>query len=192
MPRKNQARSQMVTAGADLLAERGSGTSLVKVADRASVPRGSIYWHFPNGRDELLVAIARQALGDIVAPVTRAAEQHSDPVTFVQELIDERGNLLRACGYQRGCLITAAVVGGKVIPPLQSELESALTNWTAAVARALQDKGVAAHVAEHTAQLLVGMLEGAGVVARASKSNQPFADLKCVVPQLLNVHRRCF
>jgi TetR/AcrR family transcriptional regulator, lmrAB and yxaGH operons repressor len=45
----------MITGAAQLLAERGLlASSFSEVLDRTGAPRGSIYHHFPGGKDELV------------------------------------------------------------------------------------------------------------------------------------------
>ena len=57
-------RARMVEAAVRLLATKGlEGTSFAEVLDLSGAPRGSIYHHFPGGKDELVteaVALARE------------------------------------------------------------------------------------------------------------------------------------
>src|SRR5256885_16535471 len=47
----------MVASAVDLLARRGlQATSLSEVLEQSGAPRGSVYHHFPKGKDELVGA----------------------------------------------------------------------------------------------------------------------------------------
>lgn len=62
--RSRQSRELILTAAADLLAERGfRQTSMIDVASRSGVSRGSIPWHFGD-KQGLLVAVVDQLLED--------------------------------------------------------------------------------------------------------------------------------
>src|ERR1700722_12120720 len=56
-PMASETRQKMIVGTARLLAERGlQETSLTQVLELTDTPRGSIYHHFPNGKDELIAA----------------------------------------------------------------------------------------------------------------------------------------
>src|SRR5215469_9385107 len=65
-------RIRMVRGAADLLARSGlGGTSFREVLQRTSAPRGSVYHHFPGGKQEL-VAAAVSHTGDSLTAVIDA------------------------------------------------------------------------------------------------------------------------
>src|ERR1700755_891203 len=60
----SDSRDAMVAGAARLLAERGlQATSFSEVLEATGAPRGSIYHHFPEGKDQL-VSAAIEAAGD--------------------------------------------------------------------------------------------------------------------------------
>ncbi|MFM9150088.1 MAG: TetR/AcrR family transcriptional regulator, partial [Solirubrobacterales bacterium] len=61
-----KTREKMIGGAASLLSQRGlQGTSFSEVLELTDTPRGSIYHHFPGGKDEL-VAEAIALLGSVV------------------------------------------------------------------------------------------------------------------------------
>ena len=53
----SDARQKMIEGAVTLLALRGlEGTAFRDVLERSGAPRGSIYHHFPNGKDQLVEA----------------------------------------------------------------------------------------------------------------------------------------
>ncbi|HEY3549261.1 MAG TPA: helix-turn-helix domain-containing protein, partial [Propionicimonas sp.] len=53
----SEAKRRMVATTAELLARGGYGrASFGDVIERSGAPRGSIYHHFPGGKDELVLA----------------------------------------------------------------------------------------------------------------------------------------
>lgn len=63
-----ESRRRILDAAEELFAERGfERTSIVDVAERSGISRGSIPWHFTN-KEGLLVAVVRRALDRYVHP----------------------------------------------------------------------------------------------------------------------------
>ena len=66
-PRRSDARRNreaVVRAATEIFAEKGlQETSFSAVLDRTGAPRGSIYHHFPDGKDQL-VALAVDRAGE--------------------------------------------------------------------------------------------------------------------------------
>ncbi|HEX2819832.1 MAG TPA: TetR family transcriptional regulator [Streptosporangiaceae bacterium] len=61
-------REQMVDSAVILLAKHGvAGTSFTEVLAASGAPRGSIYHHFPGGKDELIAAAIEVADARAVA-----------------------------------------------------------------------------------------------------------------------------
>ena len=175
----------MVEAGVDLFGHRGLRATMVDVADLAAVPRGSIYHHFPNGKSELVAAVAAKLLQELARSLAMAAASHDDPVAFLRQVIDDHAARLAASGYHRGWALLAVVASGA--PGAEEGAMVAgdlVAEWSALIAAALENKGFEARHALHVAEMLVTLLQGCNVLARAAKSNAPFIALRNVIPAL--------
>lgn len=76
--RRERTRREIAAAALDVIADGGVElTTIDRVAETAGVARGTIYAHFPEGRDELLRA-AYAELGSRVADRTRAAADDAE------------------------------------------------------------------------------------------------------------------
>ena len=64
----NDTRTRILETTALLLRQRGyHGTSLNDILSASGAPRGSLYFHFPGGKDQLVIEVTR----DSVAGVTQ-------------------------------------------------------------------------------------------------------------------------
>ena len=78
----NDTRTRMLEATARLLRQRGyHGTSLNDILAASGAPRGSLYFHFPGGKDQLVIEVTRasvaavaEQLRDTLAAETRPGE----------------------------------------------------------------------------------------------------------------------
>src|SRR5438045_4404761 len=95
-------RERMIVSTALLMRERGArATSLDAVLEHSGAPRGSVYHHFPGGREQLL----REATDYAGQYVARRLERNApeDPLTAVDSLLDEYRASLLATDFRAGC-----------------------------------------------------------------------------------------
>ena len=58
MPKKTDTKERMIVAARRLFREHGYlGTALSDVVTESAAPRGSIYFHFPGGKEELATEV---------------------------------------------------------------------------------------------------------------------------------------
>lgn len=186
MAGRNDVRTRMVAAGEDLLSHRGYGVTMLDVIARAEAPRGSIYYHFPNGKPELALEVAAKVTAEIQALVAWADAKVADPVAFLQRLVDHHRKRLVTSGYTLGCPLMGITVTGDIEPgPLADAIDGAFAAWLAAIAAALEGKGLPPAGAARLASMTVTGVEGAIVLARARRSGKPFDELRATVPALV-------
>lgn len=182
----SDVRSRMISAGEELIAERGYGVTMLDVIARADAPRGSIYYHFPNGKLELALEVARKVRREVEQFVAHTAARVEDPAAFLQRLLDHHRKRLVSSGYELGCPIMGIVITGDTeSAELDAALAEAFGAWISAVAAALRGKGMTAEQADQLASLLVTGVEGCIVVARARRSPEPFNALRATIPLLV-------
>ena len=68
------AKSYQCRPGARLFREHGYvGTALSDVVTESAAPRGSMYFHFPGGKEELATEVTLLHCADLMAHIHRAA-----------------------------------------------------------------------------------------------------------------------
>ena len=180
-----EVRAKMVAGAAQLLAERGlQGTSFAEVIERTGAPRGSLYHHFPDGKDQLVdsameLAGAR-ALGFLDRKVGSSALEVTEYFLYVWHEVLSRSE------FQAGCAVLAVTVATDS-PELLSRASGIFRAWRLRIAELLRDGGLAERDAARLAATLVAATEGAVVLSRAEQSWEPF-DL--VAEQLIDEVKR--
>lgn len=81
-----KTREEVLSAAADVFYENGvSGSSLEKIAQRAGVTRGAIYWHFKD-KAEVLTALHKEIRLPQETIVDYAIEHgHDDPLGLIEQ-----------------------------------------------------------------------------------------------------------
>src|ERR1700742_4183316 len=67
--KRGSTRTNMLISAAEVMRERGAaGVTIDEVLARSGAPRGSVYYHFPEGRNQILTE-ALQYAGDTLTEV---------------------------------------------------------------------------------------------------------------------------
>lgn len=183
---RSDVRARMVSAGEDLLSHRGYGVTLLDVIERADAPRGSIYYHFPNGKAELALQVAAKVRAEIELYVASVARKVAEPTAFLQKMVDHHCKRLVNSDYTLGCPLMGVVITGDVeTPELAEAVSAAFGAWVSSIADALAAKGFGTKQAAQLATMTVVGVEGAIVLARARRSAEPFVQLGRSLPHLV-------
>jgi AcrR family transcriptional regulator len=163
----------MIVSTALLVRERGArATSLDAILAHSGAPRGSVYYHFPGGREELL----REATAYAGNYVTRKLERENggDPLAPLDALFDEYRRNLVATDFRAGCPVVAvAIESSEQGPDLRDCALEAFDHWRVAVAGALERAGLPALRADELATHIIASFEGAIILSRAYRELEP-------------------
>ncbi|MCU0685918.1 MAG: TetR/AcrR family transcriptional regulator [Polyangiaceae bacterium] len=160
-------RDGMIRAAAELLSERGlAGASFSCVLERSGAPRGSIYHHFPEGKDEL-AARAIELVGARVEHLVRTLKPRT-PAELTRSFVAPWRELLLRSDFAAGCAIAAVANERLAVPALAERAAAVFASWEAALVGQLVGLGVAPPEARAFATLVLASLEGALVLCRAN------------------------
>jgi TetR/AcrR family transcriptional repressor of lmrAB and yxaGH operons len=173
-------RERMVASAVDLLARRGlQSTSFSEVLEHSGAPRGSVYHHFPGGKDQMIDSALDAAGGRAIELIDRQAGAPAEEVA-AWFLHIWREVLIRG-RFEAGCAVLAVAVAADS-PELLDHTARVFRTWRTRLAELLEQGGLSSLDAARFAAVLVASSEGAVVMARAEQSLEPF-DL--VAEQLL-------
>jgi AcrR family transcriptional regulator len=190
MPARTDVRDRMIQSAALLFRERGvQGTAFADVLEHSGAPRGSVYHHFPGGKDQLAEDATRYA-GDFIAAGLAAALADHDPIAALDTFIAMWTDILRHSDFAAGCPIVAAALEGDRSPHVRDAAGAAFGHWEELLAGAIAGHGVPKKRARSLATLLIAAIEGAVVVARAQRSTAPLErvadELRRLAPTVLS------
>ena len=165
-------RQQMIDGTVHLLARGGmSQTSFATVLEHTGAPRGSIYHHFPEGKDQL-VAEAVATSGERSIAMIQA--WRGEPAYDIAErfLAAWRG-LLTVASFTAGCAVVAVATSTES-PDVLDRTATVFRTWREELAVLLAEGGMPGDRAPGIAGLLIAAAEGAVVVSRAEQKIEPF------------------
>jgi len=178
-------RERMVASAVALLARRGlQATSFSEVLEHSGAPRGSVYHHFPEGKNQMIDSALDAAGATAIELLDRKAGAPAEEIAS-WFLHIWREVLIRG-KFEAGCAVLAVAVAADS-PELLDHTARVFRGWRRRIAELLEQGGLATADAERFAATLVAASEGAVVLARAEQSLEPF-DL--VAEQLLEQVRQ--
>src|SRR6202044_3237859 len=110
-PRKRgDTRTKMLISAAEVMRERGAaGVTIDEVLTRSGAPRGSVYYHFPDGRNQILTE-ALQYAGEAITEVIDEAATNGG-MYLVRQFVEFWEGLLVESDFTAGCPVVAAAIG---------------------------------------------------------------------------------
>jgi TetR/AcrR family transcriptional regulator, lmrAB and yxaGH operons repressor len=166
------SKQRMIEGAAALLARDGlQATSFADVMKATGAPRGSIYHHFPDGKNQLVAAAVDFAGERLI--------QHFDvqpgakPATVAEAFLEIWRGVLERSNAESGCSVVAVATASDSTD-LTSAAARAFNSWRTRLAELFVDGGMEAVAAHQFAVVLVASSEGAVVLSRAEHSLEPF------------------
>jgi TetR/AcrR family transcriptional repressor of lmrAB and yxaGH operons len=175
--KRGATRQKMLVSGAELLRERGAaGVTIDAVLARSGAPRGSVYHHFPGGRNQLLTEALHFAGDAITAKIDNAAADGG--YFLLRQFVEFWDHLLSESDFTAGCPVVAAAIGSADDEPQLTDVAGDIfTRWRAALSQAFVSDGFEPTAAESLATMCIASLEGAVILCRSTRSSAPLHDV---------------
>jgi AcrR family transcriptional regulator len=187
------SRASMVRSAASLIRTRGmSATSFSDVLTESRAPRGSIYHHFPQGKEQLASDAIRWTSERVLAH--QRGCRATTPAGVLDCFIDMWRQVVVASRGTAGC-----VVAGVAIDTAADErglievVRATFRSWIDLLTEQLVAVGLPARRASAIALATVAGMEGALILCRAERSSAPLetvaTELKGLLPDRGTGHR---
>ena len=154
MGKRRDTKSRMLETAAELVQRQGyASTGLNQILESSGAPKGSLYFHFPGGKEQL---------------VALALEKSSESLS---ELLEQ---VLGTAPTPAGCPIaTVALEQSATSDALHEVCSRTYARWQSAIAARLVREGQTAERAGELASFILSTIEGALLLCRAHRSIEP-------------------
>ena len=175
MAKDADSREKTLSAAVKLFSQRGyHGTVLQDILDAGGAPRGSLYFHFPKGKEQIGEAAVQLGTDGVRQFITDAAQTSGNVQAFLVKLARGMAANLERSGYREGCPVaTTALETAAQSDVLGRAARTAFQTWEQEIKRALISFGMKASQADRTATAVLSQLEGALLLARTYRSLEP-------------------
>lgn len=188
----NQTRSttkeRMIAATVELLELQGyHATGLNQVTQVSATPKGSLYFHFPGGKEELVaesIRVAGAEIGEKIAAILHSTERLGDAIhAFVLLLAQE----LQTSDFRKSCPIAmVAMETAATSNRLRQACEQVYATWFDLVEQRLTLAGMESKIAASLTTLIWSAIEGALLLSRTYQSTTPLETIAAQLQHLLN------
>jgi TetR/AcrR family transcriptional repressor of lmrAB and yxaGH operons len=175
MAKVADSKEKTLSAAVKLFSQRGyHGTGLQDILEAGGAPRGSLYFHFPKGKEQIGEAAVQLGTEGVREFITDAAQTSGNVQAFLVKLARGMAANLERSGYSEGCPVaTTALETAAQSDVLGRAARTAFQTWEQEIKRALISYGMKANKADRTATAVLSQLEGALLLARTYRSLEP-------------------
>jgi TetR/AcrR family transcriptional repressor of lmrAB and yxaGH operons len=175
MAKASDSKGKTLAAAARLFRQQGyHGTALHDILAAGGSPRGSLYFHFPGGKEEIGETALTLAGDAVRQAIAHAAETSETAELFLTRIARGMASDLEKSDFREGCPIaTTALETSAQSEALGVATRGAFKSWENEIKRGLERFGMGSEQADLVATLVLSQLEGALLLARTYRSLAP-------------------
>lgn len=171
----NPTRTRMLETAADLVQDRGyHGLALAELLTRSEAPRGSLYFHFPAGKDQLVATATRDGVAAVTESLRATLATERSAGRAIRKILEAAATALEASDFRFGSptapLVLDGLQAGSEIAMLTAE---AYVGWIALFETAISAAGVPAKRSQSLALIVEASFEGLLIICRAKRDAAP-------------------
>lgn len=182
-------KTLIINTATILFQQKGyKGVGLNEILKACSITKGALYHHFPNGKEELLIACLQTLNDNIMLDVEDTFRNHESTQEAIQFMMDKLIQNLETKGTITGYTFSSIVSEmATVSEPVRNACSELYENIQAIYRAKLVADGFSNESATTIALWMIASIEGAMMLCLTQKSSEP---LKTVAQLLLNLIKR--
>jgi TetR/AcrR family transcriptional repressor of lmrAB and yxaGH operons len=158
------------------------GVSIKQLADATGLEKASLYYRYPGGKDEIVMAAAREVVAwfqkNVFAPLAGGGTPRRR-VAFVVERLREI-----YMGGAKSCVTDVLSIPGSPTE-LKTAIKGVMQAWVNAFAGIAKESGLSPAMARARAEEAIVRIQGALVMARVLGDNSAFERALKLLPDIL-------
>jgi TetR/AcrR family transcriptional repressor of lmrAB and yxaGH operons len=173
-PEQPSSRTRLIEATARLLELQGyHATGLNQITQESGAPKGSLYYYFPGGKEQL-VCEAIHNMGQIVVERIRGnLSQIDDPAEAIRSFLLGMAQYFQKSNFSGGVPIAAVALETSATSDLIREAcDHTYTLWQNAFADKLLACGYSPERAAQLSMIILSLIEGAVTISRAKRTSE--------------------
>lgn len=182
----SDTRNRLISTTGRLLRRQGyAATGLNQVMAEAKAPKGSMYFHFPGGKEELAAAAVERFAERLTASMTTTLAR-STVAGAVDQFFANYISHMTETSFRDGCAVATVALDEAGSHQLLADAAArALTGWVDLLSAAFASEGHDEVTAHNRATLVIAAIEGTIVMAKGEHSIEPFEAARDALAPLL-------
>jgi TetR/AcrR family transcriptional repressor of lmrAB and yxaGH operons len=173
MVRRTDTRQRMLDSAAEVFHKQGyHATGLNQLVAAGGAPKGSLYFHFPGGKEQLAAEAIQQSgerLGELLREIVTSAP---DAATGIENVVEGLAVSLEESDFQRGCpLATVALDASAESETIRQACAAGYNSWHGLLAGHLTRHG--STKGAELATIVLASIEGGLLLAKTLRDTAP-------------------
>lgn len=187
MSNKSNTKELLIETASRLFRMRGyDGVGLNDILKESSIPKGSLYHYFPNGKEGLAVEAIHHTKSIVLHFIEEVFERIDDPVKAVQDHIYQLANVMKdekePIGFPIGAI---AAEKHSTNEPIRSACQSAFEEWREVYTAKFMKAGYSEKQARDFGIIILAVIEGGILLSLTMKSEESLRVIAEQLPMLL-------
>lgn len=180
-------RDQIIGKTCELLELQGyHATGLNQIIRESGSPKGSLYYYFPGGKEELAVEAVRYVGEIVLKRIHENLAQTDRAIEAIPAFIRNIAHNVEQSGYRAGGPITTiAMETAATSERLRAECARIYSEWQGAFSARLRSEGIPGGRADQIALLIIAAIEGGVILCRVRRSPEPLEQVAQEIGALL-------
>ncbi|OPA77701.1 TetR family transcriptional regulator [Paenibacillus selenitireducens] len=185
----NASRTKLLETTSRLLQQQGyHATGLNQITKDSGSPKGSLYYYFPGGKEELAAEAVHRSGMLVAERIQSGLSLYDDPVIAIQQFINQVAAQFQdqGIGVQGVPVAAVALETSFISDRIRESCRQAYESWNQIYANKLIQAGYDENRANQLGVVLNAMIEGAYIISITRQDNQPLLDIAAQIPVLLS------
>lgn len=187
-------RERILMAATHLFQLKGyHATGLNEILRKSNAPKGSLYYYFPNGKEQLALESIELTKVFVEKLIRERLSRIDDPVESIKSAFQDMADNLDMEENEKIALRSTKKVSVNLVAletsssneNLRKACESAFDAWQNVYAEKLIQGGFTKTEAEKLSMVIQSLAEGAIVMSLTKKSDAPFFEVAESIPSIL-------
>ena len=187
MTGKENSRERLIKTASRLFQLQGyHATGLNQITKESGAPKGSLYYHFPDGKEQLAIESVQLTTAFVSKQIEEGLNKSTDPIEAIQLFIKDMAERFERESCTVGIPIAAVALETSLISePLRVSCQSAYQKFQSAFTEKLIQSGYEEKHAMELGIVINSMIEGAFLISFTMGKSEPLRLVAKQIPSLL-------
>jgi TetR/AcrR family transcriptional regulator, lmrAB and yxaGH operons repressor len=166
-------RTRILRAALRLFRKHGyHGVGITEILELAQAPKGSMYHHFPDGKEEIGVAVIEEITRGLLAMFE--ASRTRSTAALITQVGENLAVVMQKTANEVCALFSAFMAERNTSPQLAQAVARAYAQMIDLLAARLETEGTQKRQARELATVIVALLEGGALLSQAQNNQAAF------------------
>lgn len=187
MSEKESSKSKLIKTASRLFQLQGyHATGLNQIIKESGSPKGSLYYHFPDGKEQLALESLQTTAKFVSNNILEGLQKSSDPVQAIKNFIEEMADRFEKEGCNDGVPIASIALETSLISePLRNACQSTYKTFQHIFTQKLISSGYEESIAGELGIVINSMIEGAFLISFTMGNSESLRLVAKQIPVLL-------